>query len=251
MPEWQPAQLVAAHDETATARSLVFDIPGWPGHLAGQHVDVRVTAPDGYTASREYSIASGEVDAAPSGLGASGVNVELSVEELDDGEVSPYLVRGLDIGDHLEIRGPVGGYFVWTAAQTEPVQLIAGGSGVVPLMSMLRTHAAAGHPSPMRLLYSVRGPQFAFYTDELRRLVDSSKGSLTVDYAFTREAPSGADRSIGRLMRDELEMLTVPVASSPTTYLCGPNSFVEGISGWLVELGHPASRILTERFGGA
>lgn len=254
IPEWQAARLVAAHDETATARTLVFDIPGWPGHLAGQHLDIRVTAPDGYTASREYSIASGEVDAPPPDLPAmpdSGVNVELSVEELDDGEVSPYLVRGLEVGDHVEVRGPVGGYFVWQPSQTEPVQLIAGGSGVVPLMSMLRTHAAAGHPSPMRLLYSVRGPQFAFYAEELQRIAAASGGAVTVDSVYTRTAPVGSDRSVGRLTLEELSMLALPASASPTTYLCGPNSFVEGVSQWLLALGHPAERILTERFGGA
>ncbi|WP_233189136.1 oxidoreductase [Subtercola sp. Z020] len=210
--------------------------------------DAAGSAPGSVSGSAPGSVSG---DSSPLTGAPPGANVEFSIEELADGEVSPYLVRGLEIGDHLEIRGPVGGYFVWKATQPEPVQLIAGGSGVVPLMSMLRTHAAAGHPTPMKLLYSVRGPQFAFYTDELRRIADTSMGAASVDYAFTRSAPEGSDRSVGRLMREELEMLALPVSSSPTIYLCGPNSFVEGISQWLLELGHPASRILTERFGGA
>ncbi|CAN5263905.1 ferredoxin reductase [soil metagenome] len=245
MVDWHRATVEGIHDETATARTLSLRIDDWPGQLSGQHLDLRVTAPDGYQASREYSIASGASTDDPGAL------VEVSVEELAEGEVSPYLVRGIEVGDRIEVRGPVGGYFVWRREQPEPIQLIAGGSGVVPLMSMLRTHAAAGHPTPMRLLYSVRGPQFVFYADELRRLAADSPGEVRIDYAFTRQAPEGTDRSVGRLVRTEVESLTVPVERSPTTYVCGPNSFVEQMAGWLVDLGHPAERVRTERFGGA
>src|SRR6195952_2401466 len=219
MVEWHKATVAEIYDETATARSLRLKIEQWPGQLSGQHLDIRVTAPDGYQASREYSIASGastDADAL----------VEVSIEELADGELSPYLVRGVEVGDHLEVRGPVGGYFVWKPEQTEPVQLIAGGSGVVPLMSMLRTHAGAGHPTPMRLLYSVRGPQFVFYMNELQRIAAESQTSVMVDYAYTRQAPEGSDRSVGRLTLDEVKMLTIPAEQKPITYVCGPNSFV-------------------------
>ncbi|MCU1482478.1 MAG: oxidoreductase [Subtercola sp.] len=244
MVDWHMARVAEIHEETATARSLRLKIDEWPGQLSGQHIDIRVTAPDGYQASREYSIASG-ASTSPDAL------VEVSVEELPDGELSPYLVRGVEVGDMLEVRGPVGGYFVWRPEQPEPVQLIAGGSGVVPLMSMLRTHAAAGHPTPMRLLYSVRAPQFVFYMDELMQLAQQSNDSVMLDYAYTREAPEGWARSVGRLTRDEVVELTLPPSQNPITYICGPNSFVENIAMWLVELGHPAERVRTERFGGA
>src|SRR6195952_1858263 len=243
MVEWHKATVAEIYDETATARSLRLKIEQWPGQLSGQHLDIRVTAPDGYQASREYSIASGastDADAL----------VEVSIEELADGELSPYLVRGVEVGDMLEVRGPVGGYFVWRPEQPEPVQLIAGGSGVVPLMSMLRTHAAAGHPTPMRLLYSVRAPQFVFYMDELMKLAEDSNDTVMLDYAYTREAPNGWARSVGRLTRDEVVELSLPPSANPITYICGPNSFVESIAMWLVELGHPADRVRTERFGG-
>src|SRR5262249_39379907 len=149
--------------ETATARTLVFEVPDWPGHVAGQHVDVRVTASDGYSAARQYSIAS-----APN----SERRVELTVERLPDGEVSPYLTQEVAVGDRLELRGPVGGWFIWHTQQTEPIQLIAGGSGIVPLMSMIRSRASAGSNAPFRLLYSVREPEAVFYRDELRTLSD-------------------------------------------------------------------------------
>ncbi|UFS58053.1 ferredoxin reductase [Subtercola endophyticus] len=244
MVDWHMARVAEIHEETATARSLRLKIDEWPGQLSGQHLDIRVTAPDGYQASREYSIASG---ASTDGDAL----VEVSVEELPDGELSPYLVRGVEVGDMLEVRGPVGGYFVWRPEQPEPVQLIAGGSGVVPLMSMLRTHAAAGHPTPMRLLYSVRAPQFVFYMDEFMQLAEQSNDSVMLDYAYTREAPEGWARSVGRLTRDEVIKLTLPPEQNPITYICGPNSFVENIAMWMVDLGHPAERVRTERFGGA
>src|SRR5215470_12966946 len=158
---WHVATVVALHDETATARTITLDIPHWPGHFAGQHVDVRLTASDGYSAARSYSIAS-----APN----PDRRVEITVERLPDGEVSPYLTQQVAAGDRLELRGPIGGWLVWRAEQTEPIQLVAGGSGIVPLMAMIRSRAAAGTTAPFRLLYSVREPEAVFYRDELHSL---------------------------------------------------------------------------------
>ena len=160
---WHIGTVVALHDETATARTITLTVPDWPGHLAGQHVDVRLTAADGYTAVRSYSIAS-----APTSEG----RVEITVERLPDGEVSPYLTQEVAVGERLELRGPIGGWFVWHAGQTEPIQLIAGGSGIVPLMAMIRSRATAGSAAPFRLLYSVREPAAVLYGDELRALSD-------------------------------------------------------------------------------
>src|SRR5919202_5468966 len=157
---WQAAQVLAVWDESATARTLVLDVPCWRGHLPGQHVDVRLTAEDGYSTQRSYSIAS-----AP-----DGTRVELTVKRLDDGEVSPYLTQVLGPGDPLELRGPVGGWFVWRPEDTTPVLLLAGGSGVVPLMAMVRTRVARSSPTPMRLVYSTRAPDTVLYGGELRRL---------------------------------------------------------------------------------
>src|SRR5215813_1108148 len=159
---WHVGKVIALHDETASARTITLEVPDWPGHLAGQHVDLRLTAPDGYSAVRSYSIAS-----APDRR-----RIEITVERLPDGEVSPYLTQQVAVGDRLELRGPIGGWFVWRAQQTEPVQLIAGGSGIVPLMAMLRARASAGSSAPFRLLYSVREPGVVFYRDELATIAD-------------------------------------------------------------------------------
>ncbi|MGH9252156.1 MAG: FAD-binding oxidoreductase, partial [Acidimicrobiales bacterium] len=183
---WRVATVVALEDQTATARTIVLDVAGWPGHDAGQHVDVRLTAPDGYSAARSYSIASA-VDAQ---------RIELAVERLPDGEVSPYLAEELVAGDLLEIRGPVGGWFVWRPDQPEPVQLLAGGSGVVPLLAMARAHAMAGSRAPIRLLYSVRDPASVLYAPELDRLAGRD-GGLELTYAYTRIAPEGSPRPPG------------------------------------------------------
>jgi ferredoxin-NADP reductase len=160
---WRVGTVVALHDETATARTITLEFPGWPGHVAGQHVDVRLTAPDGYSAVRSYSVAS-----APNSDG----RIQITVERLPNGEVSPYLTQEVMVGDRLEVRGPIGGWFVWRTQQTEPVQLVAGGSGIVPLMAMIRSRAAAGSRAPFRLLYSVREPGAVFYRDEIRTLYD-------------------------------------------------------------------------------
>src|ERR1051326_1383930 len=172
-------KVIALHDETATARTITLEVADWSAHVAGQHVDVRLTAPDGYSAVRAYSIASGP---------NSGGRVDLTVERLPNGEVSPYLTQELIVGDRLELRGPIGGWFVWRTHQAEPIQLVAGGSGIVPLMSMIRSRKAAGSAAPFRLLYSVREPAAAFYRDELRALTENEGLSLT--YAYTRVAPA-------------------------------------------------------------
>lgn len=220
--------------ETPSGRSIVLDVPGWPGSIAGQHVDVRLTAPDGYQATRSYSIAS----TGPAPL------VQLAVDRLPDGEVSPYLVDELMVGDQVELRGPLGGWFVWKPEQAAPVQLIAGGSGVVPLVAMLRSHAASGSTVPMRLLYSVRTPQDRFFADEL-------EGLGTVDYVYTRATPPGWPIPPGRVTREVLESLTLPASDSPAVFVCGPTGFVEAVASALVGLGHSAGSVKTERFGGS
>src|SRR5579864_3779201 len=197
---WYLGNVVALHDETATARTITLEVPDWPGHAAGQHVDLRLTAPDGYSAVRSYSIAS-----APN----SEKRVELTVERLPDGEVSPYLTQEVAVGDHLELRGPIGGWFVWRAQQTEPVQLIAGGSGIVPLMAMIRSRASAGSTVPFRLLYSVREPRATFYRDELQTL-SSQDDSVVVTYAYTRATPKDWPRPAGRIDRELIDSGTWP-----------------------------------------
>jgi ferredoxin-NADP reductase len=185
---WRVGTVVALQDETATARTITLKVPDWPGHIAGQHVDVRLTASDGYSAVRSYSIAS-----APN----AEKRVELTVERLPNGEVSPYLTQELAVGDRLELRGPIGGWFVWRPQQTEPIQLIAGGSGIVPLMAMIRSRASTGSTAPFRLLYSVREPAAVFYRDDLLALSDCyNKVSLT--YAYTRIPPKDWPRPPGR-----------------------------------------------------
>jgi len=237
---WRVAEVVAARFETPTARTLRLRIPGLSGHLAGQHVDIRLTAPDGYQAVRSYSIAS----ALP------GDELELTVEELADGEVSPYLVRGVTTGEQLEVRGPVGGWFVWRPGEQTPIQLIAGGSGVVPLMSMARAHAAAASAAPFRLLYSVRSPEAVYYRDELAMLARDTAAPLSVNYVYTRETPPDWPVDAGRLTAEALAAATLPVTATPTFYLCGATAFVETVSGWLVDAGHDPARIRTERYGG-
>src|SRR5260221_11454604 len=186
---WRLGTVVALHAETATARTITLEVPDWPGHVAGQHVDVRLTASDGYSAVRSYSIAS-----APN----SERRVELTVERLSNGEVSPYLTRELVVGDRLELRGPIGGWFVWRPQQTEPIQLVAGGSGIVPLMAMIRSRGSAGNSAPFRLLYSVREPGAVWYRDELQSLSDRDK-SMSVPYAYTRATPKNWPRPPSRI----------------------------------------------------
>jgi ferredoxin-NADP reductase len=236
---WKVGKVSAVHAETKTARSLTIDIPEWPGNLAGQHLDLRLTAPDGYTATRSYSIAS----AGP------GTTVQLAVDKLPDGEVSPYLVDDVIVGDEIELRGPLGGWFVWRPEQTEPVQLIAGGSGVVPLVAMIRAHETSGSSARFRLLYSVREPDDVFFADELKALESTAK-SLEITWVYTRAAPAGWPTRAGRVGRDVLSTSTIPASDEPTVFVCGPTGFVEAVADILVELGHPSGRVKTERFGG-
>jgi ferredoxin-NADP reductase len=233
---WQVAEVVDVVAETPRVKTIAFDVPDWPGHRAGQHVDVRLTAEDGYQAQRSYSIAS-----------APGTRVELTVERLDDGEVSPYLTDELRPGDRIELRGPVGGYFVWEPSRGGPLLLLAGGSGIVPLMAMIRLRAAARSDVDTRLVFSSRGWEDVIYREELERL--NGEGGLTVVHTLTRSQPSGWT---GYARRVDAEMLAevgpVP-AERPHVYVCGSTPFVEVVAGALVETGHPAGAIKTERFG--
>lgn len=231
---WLTGTLVDAVPLTDSARSLTFQVPGWPGNDAGQHVDIRLTAPDGYQAVRSYSIAT----AGP------GEALELAVERLPDGEVSPFLVDELEIGDTVELRGPLGRWFVWRPEQTAAVQLIAGGSGVVPLVAMARVHTRSEAPSTMRLLYSLRGPADALYREELSAM----PGATT--WHYTRSAPPGWPRAARRLTAEDLMRETLPPADEPLTYICGPTGFVEAVAAAMLDVGHAADRIRTERFGG-
>jgi len=234
---WLIAHVVALRDETGTARTITFEVAAWPGHVAGQRVDLRVTAPDGYSAVREYSIAS-----APRADG----RLQLSVERLPDGEVSPYLTQDLAIGDLVELRGPIGGWFVWREDQAEPIQLVAGGSGIVPLMAMIRSRIASGSAAPFRLLYSVRNPDSVWYRDELTAL---SASGIGVTFAYTRTTPPNWPRPPGRIDAVLLAEASWTSTLSPTCYVCGPTSFVERAAELLTALGHSPDRIRTERFG--
>lgn len=236
---WHIGTVVALHDETATARTIMLEVPDWPGHIAGQHVDVRLTAADGYSAVRSYSIAS-----APN----PERHVDLTVERLPDGEVSPYLTQEVAVGDPLELRGPIGGWFVWRGQQTEPIQLIAGGSGIVPLMAMIRSRAAAGSVAPFRLLYSVREPGAIFYLDELNALPEQDS-SVMINYVYTRFAPKDWPRPPGRIDAALIANTTWPSKLSPTCYVCGPTPFVESAAGFLSACGNQPDKIRTERFG--
>jgi ferredoxin-NADP reductase len=238
--------VAALRDETATARTIVLDVPGWPGHLAGQHVDVRLTAEDGYSTERSYSIAS-----APANGQADRPVVELTVQRLADGEVSPYLTETLAVGYPLELRGPVGGWFVWNPdapASTGPVLLVAGGSGVVPLMAMIRERAAAGSRAPFRLIYSVRDPSALLYADELARR-DQAGDGLEVRYVYTRTAPPGSGLPTGRINAGLIASAGWPPDEAPAVFVCGPTGFVEAVADLLVRAGHGAGAIKTERFG--
>ena len=236
---WRVGTVVALHDETAMARTIALEVPDWPGHDAGQHVDVRLTALDGYSSVRSYSIAS-----APN----SERRVELTIERLSNGEVSPYLTRELAVGDRLELRGPIGGWFVWRPQQTEPIQLVAGGSGIVPLMAIIRSRASAGSTAPLRLLYSVREPGVVWYRGELQALADRNP-SVNVTYAYTRAAPKDWPRPPSRLDAALIANATWPSNRVPTCYVCGPTSFVESAAGLLTASGNSPDKIRTERFG--
>ena len=239
---WRVAELAAVRDETPTARTLVLAVPGWPGHQPGQHVDVRLTAADGYSAQRSYSIASagGQQGAVPS--------LELTVQRLADGEVSPYLTQVLAVGDPLELRGPIGGWFVWDTAGGQPVLLVAGGSGIVPLMAMIRARAVAGGRVPFRLIYSVRDPGTALYAAELAERERAGDG-LTVSYVYTRAAPAGSGLPTGRISGSVIAAAGFPAGQAPAVFVCGPTGFVEATADLLVDAGHDPHAIKTERFG--
>jgi ferredoxin-NADP reductase len=235
---WQQARVVELVEETAQTTSIVLEPAGWPGHDAGQHVDVRLTAEDGYQAQRSYSIASGPEDE----------HLVLTVERLDDGEVSPYLVGELRPGDELELRGPIGGYFVWNQSLAGPLLLIAGGSGIVPFRSMLRHRSATGSDVAVRLLYSARALDDVIYRDELARFAAAGDG-VDVSFTLTREWPEDWTGHRGRIDGKLLDEVSWPAANMPLTYICGPSGFVESASGTLVGGGHDPRRIRTERFG--
>ena len=234
---WRVATVADVVAESAQAVTIVFDAPGWPGHVAGQHVDVRLTAPDGYQAQRSYSIASGPEDG----------RLALTVERIDDGEVSPYLAGVLGAGDELELRGPIGGHFTWRVEDGGPLLLVAGGSGLVPLMSMLRHRAARDSDVDARLLVSARTLADLLYREELERL-EGGPG-LAVHRTLTRERTDGWkgwDRRVNRAM---LEAVGPAPAERPRVFLCGPTGFVERVADELVEVGHAPDAIHAERFG--
>jgi len=235
---WHVGRVASRRRETESAVRLELDVPTWPGNHAGSHLDVRLTAPDGYQATRSYSVASsGET-----------TRVVLAVDELPAGEVSPYLVHQLAEGDELEVHGPLGRYFVWIPAESDrsPVQLIAGGSGVVPLFAMAAAREHEADDTEFRLLYSVRTPEDVFFAEEL-----SALEKTTVEIVHTRRSPAGSPRPPARLTRESVADSVFPASATPRIFVCGPTPFVETIAGWLLQLGHNPARIRTERFGGS
>ena len=229
--------MVELVEETPSTKSIVLELPGWRGHRAGQHVDVRLTAEDGYQAQRSYSIASAPEDR----------HLVLTVQRLEDGEVSPYLVDVLRAGDGLELRGPIGGYFLWESALGGPLALAAGGSGIVPLRAIVRHHEASGSQIPIRLLYSARSLEDLIYREELEQLAAAEQ--IEVAVALTRTWPDGWGGHRGRVDASLLEQTAWSPQLRPLVYVCGPNGFVEAVADTLVGLGHDAGRIRTERFG--
>jgi ferredoxin-NADP reductase len=236
--QWLPATVAAVVPATPSARVLQLDVPGWPGNLPGQHLDIRLTADDGYQAERSYSIASS----------GPGQRVELAVDEVPDGEVSPYLTGVVEPGDALEVKGPLGAYFVWRPTDPAPVQLIAGGSGIVPLLAMARARARLDLATPFRLLYSVRSRADAIYADEIDGLAGHG---VDVTWAYTRSAPEGWAGTTGRLTPQALAAAVWSTDRAPSTFVCGPTGFVEAVADALVSAGHDPARVRTERFGGA
>jgi ferredoxin-NADP reductase len=235
---WEVASVIDRVDETPRVRSLVLDVPDWPGHLPGQHVDIRLTAEDGYQTERSYSIATP----------ADGHRITISVERIVDGEVSPYLADELRVGDHLELRGSIGGYFMWTPDDPRPLLLAGGGSGIVPLMAMLRARIAAGSDIPVRLLVSARSIDEIIYRAELESVASASSG-VEISWTLTRAQPSGWTGYGRRVDRAMLAEIAWPVDQGPRSFACGPTGFVETVASGLVELGHDPKSIRTERFG--
>ncbi|GAA2034960.1 ferredoxin reductase [Agromyces tropicus] len=240
---WHAATVAATRSETPSAARIELDVDGWPGNAAGQHLDIRLTAEDGYTASRSYSIASS----------GGSTRVVLAVDRVPDGEVSPFLVDVLQAGDMLEVHGPLGAFFVWRpvaeGGSPRPVQLIAGGSGIVPLYAIAQAHADADDPTPFRLLYAVRTPDDVYFGDELAALAAAS-APLAIDHVYSRRTPEGWPVPAGRITREALEGFAIPAGERPIVYVCGSTGFVERVADWLIELGHDPRDIRTERFGG-
>ena len=232
---WMAATVTEVRDETPRVRSIVFECPGWDGHHAGQHVDIRLTAEDGYQAQRSYSIASAPEDD----------HLVLTIERLQDGEVSPYLVDVVEPGDQLEMRGPIGGYFIWDGSGEEPLFMIAGGSGVVPFRSMLRHRSAAGSRATARLLYSSRSWEDVIYREELG---EPGEGAAVI-HTLTRSQPEGWEGHRRRIDAAMLDEVGFAPESAPWIFICGPTTFVEVAAGALVDLGHDPMMIRTERFG--
>jgi ferredoxin-NADP reductase len=237
--DWQLATVAGVHDETESVRSFSLTLPNWAGHRPGQHVDLRLTAEDGYSVERSYSIAS-EPERAP--------EVDITVERIPDGEVSPFLHDMVVPGDRLELRGPIGGYFVWEAAQPGPLLLVGGGSGVVPLMAMIRHRARAGAMNPTRLLLSSRGPDEIIYREELDRLSATQDGFAVV-HTLTREQPAGWNGYARRIDEAMLSEVLEPLGREARVYICGPTALVESAANALVRIGLAPSQIRTERFG--
>ena len=235
---WRIGEVIETSPETPRTKSLFLEVPGWEGHKAGQHVDVRLTAEDGYQAQRSYSIASAPEDS----------RLTLVVERLEDGEVSPYLTDELRAGDRLELRGPIGGWFTWEAREGGPLLLVAGGSGIAPLMAMIRHRTAVRSDAPTSLLYSSRSREDAIYAEELDRLA-AEHGALEVTHTLTRYQPSGWTGYSRRIDREMLEEIAPSPEQRPLAFVCGPTPLVEAVATVLVELGHEPSRVKTERFG--
>ena len=233
---WRIGEVVETSPDTPRTKSLFLEVPGWEGHRAGQHVDVRLTAEDGYQAQRSYSIASAPEDG----------RVELLVERLDDGEVSPYLTDELRAGDGLELRGPIGGWFAWEAREGGPLLLVAGGSGIAPLMAMIRHPRSAGNDTPVRLLFSSRSYEDVIFRDELERLADET---LEITHTLTRSAPPGWKGYDRRIDEEMLGEVAFPPGERPLAFVCGPTPLVEAVATTLVGLGHEPARVKTERFG--
>ena len=234
---WQVAEVVGAISETAHVRSLILDAPDWTSHRAGQHVDIRLTAEDGYQAVRSYSIASAPAEG----------KLVVTVERLDDGEVSPYLVDELRAGDKVEVRGPIGGYFVWEAPLGGPLLLVGGGSGIVPLMAILRQRAAVGSDAAVHLLASWRTADDIIYAAELERL--AALDGVEITHTLTRGTPAGWSGRSGRIDRAMLAEVGWPPDAAGLSFVCGPTGLVEAVATALVDLGHEAAQIRTERFG--
>jgi ferredoxin-NADP reductase len=235
---WRLAEVVEVVPETPRTKSLLLEVPEWEGHKAGQHVDVRLTAEDGYQAQRSYSIASAPEDE----------RLMLAVDRLEDGEVSIYLTDVLMAGDKLELRGPIGGYFTWGAQEGGPLLLVGGGSGVVPLMAMIRHREAVGSDVPTRLLYSSRSYEEIIYREELEKLA-SRDSALEVVHTLTRSRPEGWSGYARRIDAEMLREVGWTPEESPLAFVSGPTSFVEGVADALVSLGHDPARVKTERFG--